>query len=260
MSMHAYADLLYVFDGGKAAVNDISQWSPGINVGKPMTFSNHAYLIKHGSDWLLWDTGLDDRMIDIPGGEVVAHDVRGIVTKTLASQLEEIGIRPDDVTVMIFSHAHFDHVGNSRLFKRARWIVQRREHAAMFGPDTGHYGFIPELYADMRHHPVHLIEGDQDVFGDGSVTVISTPGHTPGHQSLMVRLKKAGTIILSGDVAHFGANFCCRRVPTFNADHEASHRSMERIEALVKSQDAQLWINHDPEQSLTIAHAPTWHE
>jgi N-acyl homoserine lactone hydrolase len=260
MSSHACANFLYVFDGGKAVVKDISQWSPGVNVGKPMTFSNHAYLIGHGDDWLLWDTGLDDRMIDIPGGEVVAHDVRGIVSRTLASQLAEINVRPSDVTIMVFSHAHFDHVGNSRLFKRARWIVQKPEHAAMFGFDTERYGFIPELYVGMRDHPVHIVEGDHDVFGDGSVTIISTPGHTPGHQSLMVRLRKTGTIILSGDVAHFSANFCCRRVPAFNADHHASRRSIERIEALVQSQNAQLWINHDPDQSATIAHSPSWHE
>lgn len=99
-----------------------------------------------------------------------------------------------------------------------------------------------------------------DPNNDDSVRIFSTPGHTPGHQSMLVRLPKTGPVMLSGDVAHFNCNFCCRRVPTFNADAEQTKQSMDKLEAIVKAEGAQLWINHDTEQNATIPHAPEWIE
>ncbi|MFI5956805.1 N-acyl homoserine lactonase family protein [Cryptosporangium sp. NPDC051539] len=249
-------DRIYVLDGGQAHVRDISPWSPGVGVRESRVFSDNAYLIVHGGDLLVWDSGVDDALIDSPGGEVVAHDVRGVKRRSLVSQFAELGVDPARVTDVAFSHAHFDHVGNSRLFSGAVWYVQRPEYEAMFGPDPGAYGFLPRLYETMLHNQTVLLDGDRDIFGDGSVTVLSTPGHTPGHQSLLVRLPRTGPVILSGDVAHFAENFEQRRVPTFNADHAASLRSMERIDALCRDEGAQLWINHDLAQSDALPHAP----
>jgi N-acyl homoserine lactone hydrolase len=254
----ASVDRLTIFDGGEAHVTDISQWSPGVNVGKSAVFSNNAYLIAHGDDYMLWDCGLDDSMIDIAGGKVMAHDVRGIVTKTLASQFDEIGISPDQVTHIDFSHAHFDHVGNSRYFPRATWYVQRLEYDAMFGPNTSQLGFLPELYNTMRQNPMKLLNGKHDVFGDGSVVIHATPGYTPGHQSLLVRLANHWPVVLSGDVAHFHKNFCCRRVPLFNFEKPKSVESIDYVDKLVVDERAELWINHDMAQSATLAHAPRW--
>ena len=206
---------------------------------------------------MIWDAGLDDELVRIPEGKVFAHDVRGIVRRTLASQLAEVGVAPGDVTVIAFSHAHFDHVGNSKMFTRARWYVQENEYEAMFGPDYGKYGFLPELYATMQSNETVKLHGDHDVFGDGSVRIISTPGHTPGHQSLLVRLPTAGPVILSGDVAHFRDNLRHRRVPAFNSDHDATRASMDRIEALADSEEAILLINHDAAQSSTVRYAPS---
>jgi N-acyl homoserine lactone hydrolase len=225
----ASVDRLTIFDGGEAHVTDISQWSPGVNIGKSAVFSNNAYLIAHG-----------------------------IVTKTLASQFDEIGISPDQVTHIAFSHAHFDHVGNSRYFPRATWYVQRLEYDAMFGPNTSQFGFLPELYNTMRQNPMKLLNGKHDVFGDGSVVIHATPGHTPGHQSLLVRLANHGPVVLSGDVAHFHKNFCCRRVPLFNFDKPKSVESINYVDKLVLDERAELWINHDMAQSATLAHAPRW--
>jgi len=88
------------------------------------------------------------------------------------------------------------------------------------------------------------------------VKIISTPGHTPGHQSLLVRLPRAGNVVLSGDVAHFEENFVNRRVPSFNFNIEQTRQSMDKIDAILKAEHAQLWINHDAKQSATIPHAP----
>ncbi|AWT51195.1 N-acyl homoserine lactonase family protein [Mycolicibacterium smegmatis] len=256
----AYADRMFVLDGGQALVTDISQWSPGVDVGQSATFSNNVYLIQHGEEWMVWDTGLDDELIDTPDGKVVAHNVRGVVSRRLTDQLSDIGVDPMSVGHIAFSHAHFDHVGNSRLFTSAHWYVQKEEYAAMFGADYDNYGFVPDLYATMKNNPTTQLYGDHDVFGDGSVEVLRTPGHTPGHQSLLVRLRTAGTFVLSGDVAHFCDNFRYRRVPAFNADHDASRESMDHVENLVRAENATLLINHDARQSARIRRAPDFIE
>ncbi len=251
-------DRLSVLTGGEAHVTDISQWSPGVNEGRAMLFSNNVYLIKHGDDWFLWDTGLQDDLIEIPDGKVVVHGVRGVVKKTVASQLQDLGVKPEEISHIAFSHAHFDHVGNSRYFSKAKWYVQEAEFDAMFGPDYAQYGFVPDLYKTMRDNLVVVAGDEYDVFGDGSVTIFGTPGHTPGHQSLLVRLAEGGPVMLSGDVAHFWDNFCCRRVPHMNASGDKTKESMDKVDAIVRAERAVLWINHDWEQSQKIPHAPEW--
>ncbi|PZO71520.1 MAG: N-acyl homoserine lactonase family protein, partial [Sphingomonas taxi] len=194
---------IYVLYSGEARVDDRSIYSPGVHVGEPIGLSCYAYLIKHADGWTLWDTGMEDSLAELPEGRIIAHDIRGIAKRTIAGQLKEIGIDPQDVSTLILSHAHFDHAGNCRLFPNARWIVQKAERDAMFGDKPDSFGFLPHLYDTLRSNPTEVVEGDHDVLGDGSVTLIATPGHTPGHCSLLVRLPKSGPVILSGDVAHF---------------------------------------------------------
>ncbi|HWF93557.1 MAG TPA: MBL fold metallo-hydrolase, partial [Xanthobacteraceae bacterium] len=109
-------------------------------------------------------------------------------------------------------------------------------------------------------HPVTKLTGDHDVFGDGSLVLISTPGHTPGHQSLVVKLPKTGTVILSGDAVHFKDNFDNRRVPAGNTDKDQTLASMQRIADFLSKEQAKLWINHDKVQSDTLKHAPEFYD
>ncbi len=253
----ASVDRLFVLDCGTALSPDLSQWSPGSNQGRPVVYSDRCYLIRHGKDWMLWDTGVDDRLAGLPRGKEVAHKVTGIAGPGLVSQLSRLGLRPEQITVIAFSHAHFDHVGNARLFRRARWLVQRAEHQAMFGPEPAKYGFLPELYPTLRRNPTVQLDGDYDVFGDGAVRIISTPGHTPGHQSLLVRLPRRGSVLLSGDAAHTLENFERRRIPSFNADPAATRASIRKIEALLGQEPAELWVNHDRKQAGSVVQAPS---
>ena len=250
---------LYVLYCGEARIPDISPWSPGFNVGQSAVFSDNCYLIQHGSDWMMWDSGYPDSLVDKPEG-IVGPRSTALRTKTLASQLAEIGVAPSQITYLAFSHSHGDHVGNGNLFTSATLYIQRAEYDAAFGPDAAKFGFVPATYEQLRTSRTVKLEGDADVFGDGSVRILSTPGHTPGHQSLLVRLPKTGAVVLSGDVAHFQENFSERRVPGFNFDKAQSLQSMAKIDAIVKAEHAQLWINHDAKQSATIAHAPQFIE
>ena len=250
-------DRLYALNGGFAVAPDRSVYSPGkAKKGEQITLSCNAYLMRRANEWIIWDTGIEDEVAEVPGGKIIAHDIRGIVVRTISSQLTDIGIAPADVGTVILSHAHFDHVGNAALFRHATWYIQRREHQAMFGPDYEQYGYCPSLYEDLKQAKVELMDGDRDFFGDGSVKVISTPGHTPGHCSLLLRLAKTGPVLLSGDVAHFRFNMEHRCVPTMNSNPEESRRSMERVDAIIRDEGAQFWLNHDIVQTATFPHAP----
>jgi N-acyl homoserine lactone hydrolase len=246
-------DRLYPIDCGWAHAADQSNWSPGINAGVPIDFSNNCYLIHHSVEgYLLWDTGITDRLVALPEGQTVpALGQTWHRSQTLVAALNAIGVKPADVRYVAISHVHPDHTGNVEEFPDATMIIQKAEwNYAMALPQKP---FSPE-------HRRRLIEGDTDVFGDGSLTLLSTPGHTPGHQSLLVHLKKTGYLVLSGDLVHFQSNWDSRRVPAFNVDKAQSSASMERIARILSERRAQLWINHDKPSSDARRHIPEFYE
>jgi N-acyl homoserine lactone hydrolase len=251
-AMAAGVDKLYILDCGQGVAPDQSRWSPGVNVGVPMTVSDNCYLIHHAQGWFLWDTGITDAVAAMPDGlKGVNGSPDWTRKKTLAGQLEELGVKPSDIKGMAVSHTHPDHIGNVELFPQVMLYVQKAEYE--WPGANGAPRFNPG-------HPVTKLEGDYDVFGDGSVMIISTPGHTPGHQSLLVRLPKTGAVVLSGDVAHFKDNWDNRRVPVFNTSKEQSLASMDRIADILAKEHAQLWINHDKAQSDTQKKSPEFYD
>jgi N-acyl homoserine lactone hydrolase len=246
-------DRLYVIDCGWAHATDQSLWSPGVNVGQPIDLANNCYLIHHGSEgYLLWDTGISDRVAAVPDG-VYAQQTGQTWhrSQTLVATLAALGVKPADVREVAVSHVHPDHVGNVDAFPEATLIIQKAEwNYAMALPQKP---FNPD-------HKVQLIDGDKDLFADGTAMLISTPGHTPGHQSLLVKLPKTGAVLLSGDAVHFKDNWDNRRVPRFNTDQSETLASMQRINALLSKEQAQLWINHDKPSSDARRRAPQFYE
>lgn len=244
---------IYIMNCGEGVAGDIGRWSPGVNEGQSMDFVDTCYLIKHKQGWFLWDTGIPDAVAAMPNGLAPA-DPKAVTwkrPKTLASQLEQIGVKPADVKAMGVSHTHPDHIGNVEMFPQATLYVQKAEYD--WPGANNEPRFKPS-------HPVELLSGDKDVFGDGSLTILSTPGHTPGHQSLLVKLPKTGAVVLSGDAVHFRSNWENRRVPVNNVSKDQSLASMQKIADKLTKEKAQLWINHDKAQRDSQKMSPEFYE
>lgn len=249
---------LYVLDCGYVTVSDISVFSPGHDKGKSRELVDSCYLIRHPKGDFLWDTGLPDSLGDTKNGQTsgIFHTT---VQKKLVDQLIEIGLTPKDIEKVGVSHFHFDHTGNLNLFNGSEIIIQKEEFDAAFGPNAKKFGFNPDSYNEINKDKVKVINGDYDVFGDGSVVIIKTTGHTPGHQSLLVRLKKQPPIILTGDVYHFQKNRQYRRIPSFNFNVDQTRRSFVKIDDLLEKEGATLWIQHDKDQRAKRKMSPTYY-
>jgi N-acyl homoserine lactone hydrolase len=259
------AEKLFRLDCGRSLANDESVWTPGENAGRSIEFSSTCWLIKHGSEWLLWDTGVPESALNDPRGWstlpklIVYH-----LDKTLTDQLAEIGLKPRDIARVAISHTHGDHIGNVGLFPNSTILMQQAEYSWINSPD-GPNDNVNQLMALARKllgtpKNLQLIDGDTDVFGDGSVTLVSTRGHTPGHQSLLVHLKNSGFIILSGDVVHSEENFEKNRVPSLNTNNAESIASMEKIRQMIAMYKATLFINHDKKQTDKLKLLPAFYD
>ncbi|MGO9932239.1 MAG: N-acyl homoserine lactonase family protein [Steroidobacteraceae bacterium] len=259
------AEKLYRLDCGHSLANDESVWTPGENVGRHIEFSSTCWLIKHGSEWLLWDTGVPEATLNDPRGWstlpklIVYH-----LDKSLTDQLAEIGLKPGDIDRVAISHTHGDHIGNMALFPDSTVVLQRAEYTWIHSPN-GPNDNVNQLMALARTllgtpKNLRLIDGDTDVFGDGSVTLVSTPGHTPGHQSLLVHLRNSGFIILSGDVVHLQENFEKDIVPSLNTSKAESIASMKRVRQLMATYKATLFINHDKSQTDKLRLIPAFYD
>ena len=260
-----FAEKLYRLDCGYSLANDESVWTPGENAGRSIEFSSTCWLLKRGSEWLLWDTGVPEAALNDPKGWstlpklIVYH-----LDKTLTGQLAEIGLKTSDIVYVALSHTHGDHIGNVRLFPDSKILMQRAEYTWISSPDgtNDNVNKLKALARELLGTPkqLQLLDGDTDVFGDGSVTLVSTLGYTPGSQSLLVHLKNSGFIILSGDVVHLEANFEKSVVPSLNTDKAASIASMDKVRRMIATYQAKLFINHDKAQSDTLKLLPAFYD
>jgi glyoxylase-like metal-dependent hydrolase (beta-lactamase superfamily II) len=229
-----------------------------VNVGKAHVFSDHCYLIKHATKgWFLWDSGNADRLAALPNGLTAPN---GIITafmkKPLVESLKEIGLEPGDIDHFAMSHSHGDHSGNANLFGSAVLYMQAAEYNAVFGPEPQKYNFVAANFEKLRDSKVVKLNGDHDVFGDGSIVIKATPGHTPGHQSLFVKLPRRGPVLLTGDLVHLTYSWDNRVVPGFNFDVAQTGRSIDEMKAFAAQTGAQVWVTHDRVQHSLIRKAP----
>jgi N-acyl homoserine lactone hydrolase len=218
-----------------------------------------AYLIEHPKGAALFDTGMHPDCQHDPVarvGERVAalfeFDYRP--GEDIGARLTAFGRDPAGIDLIINSHFHFDHVGGNALIPNATMVVQRREWEAGTDPDAARRsGFDPRDF-DLGHK-LRLVDGEHDVFGDGSVVCLPTHGHTPGHQSLKLRLA-GGDIVLAADSCYFCRTLRERRLPRFAHDREAMHAALDRLAAL-EANGARIFFGHDPEFWRTVPQAPT---
>jgi N-acyl homoserine lactone hydrolase len=256
LSMSQAAMRMYVFDCATLKDRDPAAYGLTRDQVQSVDMSDPCFLIVHPKGTLLWETGLNDAIYDRPEGGGVKHDK---IDKSLRSQLAEVGYKPGDITYLAMSHAHGDHSGNGNDYAGSTWIVQKAERDFMFSDGVAATTTVrPDQFIKLKDSKTIIIDGDYDVFGDGTVTLIATPGHTPGHQCLLVKLPKTGPVLLSGDLYHFPGEREFHTFPTItNAQYVASRA---KVEALIKTTGAQLWIQHDMIGNRKLKKSPEFYE
>lgn len=236
---------LWRLDCGTVAANDLNAFSDTkAYTGQSKRLASSCYLIQHGTDYMLWDTGLPAAMKGKPLDSKAAMDAT--VTATIKEQLATLGVDPASIRYVAVSHYHFDHIGQLADFPGATLLVGKNDWQVVT-TDPATYGADPKPFEAWIKggSKVEAVANDKDVFGDGSVTMLRLPGHTPGHNGLLVRLKKK-PVLLTGDLAHFTENYKSNGVPTFNYDRAETLASLDRFKKLADNLDATVIIQHEP--------------
>jgi N-acyl homoserine lactone hydrolase len=228
------------FDCGKTTtLADVSRFSDvaafkGLSV--QLTYS--CYLVQHGNDYLVWDTGNP-----AASGSAAAPTAP---KSSLVEQLAQLHLLPGQITFVGVSHYHGDHIGQVASFPQATLLIGKGDWDALneAKPNTGvnPANFSHWISGGGKVEPV---SGDKDIFGDGSVIMLNTPGHTPGHHSLLVKLKEKGNVLITGDLAHFRENYDSNGVPTFNTNRADTLASLDRFKQLATNLHATVIIQHD---------------
>ncbi|TML32817.1 MAG: N-acyl homoserine lactonase family protein [Actinobacteria bacterium] len=251
---------LYVLDTGLIESADFAMWSPSAEAGEHREMSVRSYLIVHPRGMVLWDTGIDDAIAAHSEGRRIADSIVFRVPRTLRSQLAEIGVAPCDVGQVVLSHLHVDHVGNVGLFPAASVLMQRAEYEAGYGPSPERFTLDPDAYAALDRGRIETVDGDHDLFGDGTVVLKTLPGHTPGHQGMLVRLRESGSVLLAGDVAYTARDYAEGAVREANVDLEQSRKSIEAAQRIERDLGATVWLHHDLDAQRIIRTAPSFYD
>ena len=249
---------LYVFDCGTLINNKPEDYGLTRDEVSDTNMGVTCYLVVHPKGMLLYDAGLSDGLVGRPLYENTFEGYGQIKFNSLSGQLAEIGVAPAKVDYLVLSHYHFDHVGNAGDFAGATWLVYPGDRDAMFSSAARAYPWFGQ-YSALEHSRTKLLSGDYDVFGDGTVVVIATPGHTEGHCSLLVRLANTGPVLLSGDLYHYAEERELNRMP----QEEKAHGTIEsraKIEELMRLAGAKLWIGHSMEFFRTVRKSPAWYD
>ena len=237
-------------DCGHADFKDMNGFfsdRPGVYPPGPGKVTDSCYLIRHGDQNMVWDTGLPAETKNKPMNE---NGMVASIDRTLADQLGQLGVKPADVSVLGISHMHGDHIGQAAQFTNARLVVGKGDFDRLAGrPEDSLKGWRG------AGKQVTLATADVDVFGDGSVVALHLPGHTPDHLALLVNLK-SGPVLLSGDLYHSTISREKRSLPGFNTSREQTLASMDKFEKLAKETGAKVIIQHEPRDTALLPAFP----
>ena len=248
---------LYVFDCGVINVNRAGTERYNVTpeeVGETR-FVVPCFLVAHPRGTLIWDLGV------VPDGTVPEATSPIAPGKgTLRSQLAEVGYRPEDLTYFAFSHAHGDHVANANLFAASTWLARPAERAFMWEEGNTR---VNRAYFDgiKESKSISLDTDEYDVFGDGTVVIKAAPGHSPGHQVLVLSLAATGRIMLAGDLYHYPQERTLQRQPPaneFSVEQSAASRAM--IEEYLRRTKTEIWIEHDFVANAQLKKAPAYYD
>lgn len=257
---------LYVFTSGslggfpKAALQIGGQgnidWAP---VG--------FYVIKHPKGNVIFDTGNNDKTITNPDGwwGPLAKGFGLKMTKddAMAAQLAKIGMKTTDIKYVVVGHMHLDHGGNVSQFPHATFVIQDDEMKAAWWPDVGYsIYYIPGDFEDTKKYNMIRLKGDLDLFNDGSFRIYRAPGHTPGSQFAVVRLPKAGSIILTSDTVYLKENLEKNLIPPIPGTWSpmGMYEGYQKIRLVRDVENAQIFYGHDPEVFKATKKAPEYYE
>jgi glyoxylase-like metal-dependent hydrolase (beta-lactamase superfamily II) len=193
-----------------------------------------CYLVKHGDQYLVWDTG------NAMGSGQWAPKT------SLVDQLAQLGVKPEQVTYVGISHYHNDHTGQVGSLPKATLLIGKGDWEVVTAPKTAAGVSSPFASWIGGEGKVEQLPGDRDVFKDGTVVLLYTPGHTPGHHSILVKLAQMGPVLITGDLAHFHENYDRNGVPSFNTDRAQTIASLERFKKIAANLKATVIIQHDP--------------
>jgi N-acyl homoserine lactone hydrolase len=264
---------LYVFSSGALTIGKhiLQNLAPQDTIKVPVGF----FVVMHPKGNVLFDTGNNDKIITDPSYWGPAFQrLSPVNTPDMAidAQLAKIGLKPDDIAYVVVSHFHLDHGGNVGKFPNSTLIVQKDEIRNAFWPEPGTAGpYIPGDIAPLRSdlgeampnkYKMIQLNGDMDIFGDGSVEVKRWVGHTPGSQMMVVRLPKTGTIILTGDNVYFRENVEKNMLPNvvLAYDPPGILRAYEWIRYLHATEKADFFTAHDPDAFKALKKPPEYYD
>jgi N-acyl homoserine lactone hydrolase len=228
--------------------------------GQPWTVPVLSFLVDHPRGRLLFDTGVHCQGRVDPVGRLGTERVKRLTVRSgegddVVPQLAGLGLTPADVRYVANSHLHFDHCGGNEFFPHATFFVQRSELEAARRP-----GFVPSYNPspiDFDHAlDYRMVDGEHDVFGDGAVVLIPTYGHTPGHQSLLVRAGKGATLVCASDACYTRENMDRDVLPKILWDAAVMRDSLAALRKLRDAAGATMFYGHDPAQWQATPRAP----
>lgn len=222
----------------------------GTKVRAPVTMA----IIQHPRGLIVFDTGNN---VAVSDGQCASYWGAGLCgafnaqqsrEEVIDRQLQKLGFKAEDVKYVIYSHFHLDHAGNIKMFPKARHVVQKEELKGAWWPEKFQRGaYVMKDFDTTRDFDFLELTGDFDLFGDGTLTVVDTKGHTAGHQSLMVKLPKTGYVILAGDAVYTAENLQ-GTIPGITWNTNDSMRAIDKLKNLRDTRNAQIWFSHEPAQ------------